>query len=264
MRLSLRPDGRMEDAGTIGAMGVLGTLVAIEGAGTPWLIDAQGAVTVELLRESMMLTNADDAALLAGANLAVAGDELLQFGRAEPVGDRQWRLTRLLRGRLGTEDAMASIAAGQGFALIDDPALIILPGQMEAGARIELIGQGDAQPLSLTLAGDAPARRPLSPCGLGARWQHDGGLAIRWLRRSRAGFGWLDRVDAPLDERRERYQVTLSAGGVFAVSESGGPWLDLSAAEVSVWRGHGATLTITVQQIGEFGVSQPESLFHHL
>ena len=35
---------------------------------------------------------------------------------------------------------------------------------------------------------------------------------MRWTRRSRAGWRWIDGVDAPLGEERERYRVTLASG----------------------------------------------------
>ena len=54
----------------------------------------------------MALQHAGDAALLAGANAAMLGAELIQFGRAEPLGQGRYRLSRLLRGRGGSDDAI--------------------------------------------------------------------------------------------------------------------------------------------------------------
>src|SRR3546814_5765375 len=77
-------------------------------AGNALFFDDAATMEVELLAESMVLAGASDDALLRGANLCLAGDELLQFGRAEQLGARRYRLSHLLRGRRGTEWAMRS------------------------------------------------------------------------------------------------------------------------------------------------------------
>lgn len=247
--------------GSVAAASVLGEVVAIEGVGRAWLIDQSGAVTVELLHDDMLLANADDAALLGGANLAVAGDEVLQFGHAEPLGGRRWRLTRLLRGRFGTEDAMAKPAAGRGFALISDPALMLLPGGVQAGARVLVQGIADDAPLVVPIADVGRAQRPLAPVHLKAQWQADGGLLLDWVRRSRLGAGWNDLVDAPLDERDERYAVTLSASGNAVIqTDTVVPRLIVTAVTVAGWRaagGSGAVLHVAISQCGTSGLSVP-------
>src|SRR3546814_5498800 len=70
---------------------------------------------------SMTLESVSEAMLLAGANRAMIGNELVQFGGAEQLGPALWRLTRLLRGRAGTEVAAAH-GTGTPFVLLDDPA----------------------------------------------------------------------------------------------------------------------------------------------
>src|SRR6185312_10517628 len=71
------------------------------------------------------LSSMDDSAVLAGANVAVVQRadgawEIIQFANAEPVGDRTYLLSRLLRGQAGSEGAMgAPLAAGAPFVLFD-------------------------------------------------------------------------------------------------------------------------------------------------
>src|SRR5206468_2344903 len=67
------------------------------------LIDEQNAVTVALVDEGQWLTSCDDDALAAGENLVVLGSELIQFGNALSLGRGRFRLSRLLRGRGGSE-----------------------------------------------------------------------------------------------------------------------------------------------------------------
>jgi hypothetical protein len=54
-----------------------------------------------------------------GANAAVVGNEFLQFQTATLGGPGQYVLGGLLRGRLGTDDAVGSHVAGERFALLD-------------------------------------------------------------------------------------------------------------------------------------------------
>src|SRR5690606_242236 len=92
--------------GTVGPA-TMGHAVTVLGSAAPALFDLAGSVEVELLHAAMMLHDADTAGLVAGRNLALLGDELIQFGRAEPLGSARWRLSRLTRGRRGTEWAIA-------------------------------------------------------------------------------------------------------------------------------------------------------------
>lgn len=93
--------------GATAAPAVIGTAATALGEASEALFDTAHAVEIELLHDAMLLEDADDARLLAGANLAVLGDELIQFGRAEPLGGARWRLSRLVRGRRGTSWAAA-------------------------------------------------------------------------------------------------------------------------------------------------------------
>jgi hypothetical protein len=58
--------------------------------------------------------------------MAFVGREVLQFGDALPLGSGRFRLGRLLRGREGTEAAMAGHTAGEAFILIESDALRII------------------------------------------------------------------------------------------------------------------------------------------
>ena len=83
----------------------------------------------------------------------------------------------------------------------------------------------------------------------------DGALAIGWVRRSRAGWGWSDGGDAPLAEEAEHYRVTLTGGGTERVVDVSEPQLVLSAAE----RPPGAVAVAIVQQ-GTLAASPPAFL----
>jgi len=56
------------------------------------------------------------------------------------------------------------------------------------------------------------ALQPLSPAHLTIQVRADGGLSVRWIRRSREGFGWTGATDVPLGEEREAYRIELRIG----------------------------------------------------
>ncbi len=93
----------------------------------PIILDERSRVDVRLINETQMLLNADWDALMAGGNFALVGDELIQFGRAEQLAPGLFRLSRLLRGRRGTEWAAATHSVGEAFCVIDPADLALRP-----------------------------------------------------------------------------------------------------------------------------------------
>ncbi|MDE2043383.1 MAG: phage tail protein, partial [Alphaproteobacteria bacterium] len=127
--LSISTDGgaSFTNAGTIGAASVLGVANSALPTSSAYLIDTQNSVTVQLLNTQMLLTDASDTLLLGGANAAMLGNELIQFGSAQPLGGGLWQLSRLLRGRRGTEFAISSHMVGDNFALLNPASMVQLP-----------------------------------------------------------------------------------------------------------------------------------------
>ena len=190
----------------------------------------------------------------------MTGNEVIQFGRAEPLGNRRWRLSQLLRGRAGTEGAMAATAVGSFFVPFSPTTLFALPtsiglSPLVPGAEIMLSGIGDAAPLAIAVPHNGQALVPLSPVHMGIDWASDGSLTIRWTRRSRTGFAWLDSIDAPIGERQERYTISLAIGSIERLESVQSPQLTLAPADVAALRAHGSVLSAAVAQINELGAS---------
>ena len=209
--LSIGDDaGGWEAAGDIAAPAVIGRVTRPPSARASAAIEDRGSVAeVELLHAGMALGNADAAALDRGANAAMLGDELVQFGRAEQIGERRWRLSRLWRGRRGTEAAIADQRVGAVFVLMDEARLIAIDRQVPVG-RISLQASGiaDAAPVHAQAVVAGRSLLPPAPVHLRGHW-HGERLHIDWVRRSRTGWMWRDMIDTPLAEEREEYRVTL-------------------------------------------------------
>jgi hypothetical protein len=224
------------------------------------LRDGAHGVDIELLHDGMALAGSDATGISARANLALLGDELIQFATAVRIGPRLFRLGGVLRGRRGSEWAMAGHAAGERFVLVDAAALLPVPLPLSAighTIRVSASGTGDAGPAEAAIAFQARALRPPPPVALTATPMPDGSLAIGWTRRSRAGWDWLDATDAPLAEEAERYRLTVSRpGGTALALTVGAPSASLSAAQLSAIGGAGP-VTIAVAQVGTIAASLP-------
>lgn len=204
-------------------------------------IDTVSTIQVTLIKGA--LQSVSDELLLAGANRALLGDELIQFGEATHLSGTTYQLGRLLRGRRGTEWAMAGHGADEPFVLLSGAPFVPATVADLGASRLYRITPTGGEPggaVAFALAG--ASARPLSPVHVaGAR---DGGLnlTISWTRRSRIGTELPDAGDIPLDEPTESYQVdVLDAGDVVRTLASSTASVVYSAA----------------QQTADFGSAQP-------
>jgi len=238
--------------GATAAPAVLGTIAVVAPSAPATLVDRRGVFEVVLAHADMELGDADAAALDRGGNLALMGDELVQFGRAEPFGGARWRLSGLLRGRRGSEAAAGMQAVGDRFVLIEAEAAraFDLPvSVLGREVRVMASGVGDETPVETRCVMRGASVVPPSPVHLGWRGEADGGATVRWTPRSRAGWRWIDGVDAPLAEESEAYRVTLTTGTEVRDIDVAVPWIVLSAAE------RDGPVGVAVRQRGVFGES---------
>jgi hypothetical protein len=248
------------DSGVSAPAAIMGHAVDVLGPAGSALIDLEGSVEVALLNDAMALEGRDDAALGAGVNLALLGRELIQFGAAEPLGEGRYRLSRLLRGRRGSEWAAPGHEAGETFVLMEAGTLAVLePPAAAVGGVAQVLASGigdgpEGVEARLSLGGEA--MRPPSPVHLTWSRSPGGDLALRWVRRSRTGWDWLDGAETPLGEEREAYRLTLSGSDFQRTVELSSPaWL-YSAAEQAA-DGAAGPIEVLVVQVGSAAVSRP-------
>jgi len=164
-----------------------------------------------------------DARVLGGGNaMAVQNDdgqwEILQFAQAELVDERTYRLSRLLRGQAGSDDAMvSSLPSGACVVLLNDSLVPVARGldALDRPLSLRLVGRGrshdDAGATALTVVPDRTALLPLAPVHVKAVRAGDG-VQVSWIRRTRIdGDGWAGEV--PLGEESELYRLDILAGG---------------------------------------------------
>lgn len=262
--LSLSSDGgaSWRALGRVRAGATMGSVETVPVAASAALVDRRSTMVVRLSDATRDLANADAAAIDAGANLALAGDELIQFELAVPLGGGRWRLSGLHRGRRATEAAIGAHVAGEPFVLVEPGALVAVDVAASAigGAAVVLAtGAGDAEAVEAEATLDGRSLLPPAPAHLRAAVE-SGGVRLSWFRRSRIGWGWHDGVDAPLGEESERYRITIARGdGVVRQVEVETPsWLyaaDELAADMLA-----GPVSARVRQCGTHGLSRPAVL----
>ena len=224
----------------------------------PLLLDERSQVIVRLADDAQILLNADWDALLGGTNLALIGDELIQFGRAEQLDAGLFRLSRLLRGRRGTEWAAAAHQIGDRFCLIDPSRLRAV--QLAAGSIGGLLtavahGIGDVAPLpnaSRPVSGEA--MRPPAPCHLEIiRAGVD--LILKWVRRSHRHWAWADGIGDGADAFPELYRLTVTGPDGQIVIETAGRSVVLGQSQIPAQAGQ--PITVSVEAIGPAALSHP-------
>ncbi|OCC24238.1 hypothetical protein MB02_06390 [Croceicoccus estronivorus] len=176
------------------------------------ILDRQARVTVRLTAADLALDSVTLEQLAGGANCALIGTELLQFASATALGNGEWLLEGLLRGRGGTEwAALTGQSAGSHFVLLDHrlTPLDLLQSDATPETVIAAIGLGDSEPVTTTLVNAGLGQRPLTPVHPRCLHRPDGEMILTWVRRARGAWEWRDEVDVPLNEDDEAYAVGL-------------------------------------------------------
>lgn len=256
--------GALVPAGTLGPLrATLATLAAPLAPSPALMFEPSAALMLACEDRDADFATVDGAALAAGANRLLVGEEILQFMVAEPLGAGQWRLRGLLRGRGATEaEARAGHGAGTRVILLDQRPQTLDPGIVDpANERLAAIGSGDGTPVFAAVRAPGRSLRPLPPVHPSAATAPGGALRLSWTRRARGAWQWQNGIDVPLVEEREAYEV--GAGPVdapLATWPCAAPELLLEAAALAAIP-PGATLWVC--QIGTHARS-PALLLHIL
>jgi hypothetical protein len=163
-----------------------------------------------------MFESRSDLDVLDGANLLLVGQEIIQFATAVQIGPVTWQLSRLLRGRYGTEWAMATHQPGETVLLLDPATLTRVSSLDEVGIerlyRTVSIGGDPSLPDVIGFTNEASSLKPYAPVHIQGNRNGAGDLAITWVRRTRHGGAWRDLVDVPLNEASDAYEVDVLDG----------------------------------------------------
>jgi hypothetical protein len=180
------------------------------------VFDELSNVTVNVVAGS--ISSATEAQVLAGANWALLGSEVIAFKTATLVSGTTYRLTGLLRGRFGTEQHMATHTSTDRFVLLGTAGLTRpSPPSSQLNTTRYLkaasFGQSLAAVASEAFTNTGIGKKPLAPVYLRGDRNASSDLVVTWIRRTRIGGEWRDYVDASLGESTESYEIDIRNAG---------------------------------------------------
>lgn len=208
--LSFAPVGSVENAAVTGtSVDALGTWA---GGNLP---DEANTLTVNVITGTLATVTFD--ALLMGENAAMIGSEIIQFRTATLIAANQYRLSGLLRGRLGTEAAMATHVINERFVVLGIKGTLRLnegPSAINVQRYYKAVSFNSAlrRSGSYAMANTAVGLKPYAPVHVFGNRQANNDWAIRWTRRTRVDGTWRDNVDAALGEASESYEIDILQG----------------------------------------------------
>lgn len=200
-----------------------------------------------------------EAAVLNGANAALveteAGWEMIQFVGAELVDVDTYKLTSLLRGQQGSDEAMAAGApAGARIVFLTGAEQRLDIADWERGLELTWRAAGvrsDEVSWEALQSVAGLAGRPWSPAHLTATW--DGGdLTLAWVRGARKGGDpWV--AGEPPHEWPESYRLRITGGVSDREWDVGEPAAVYSATDQATDFPAGGPATLEVAQLGGDG-----------
>lgn len=216
--------------------------------------DETNMLTVTLT--SGELVSRSRAEILNFENAMLVGSEIIQFRDAALIGEKQYRLSGLLRGRRGTEQHIGTHQAGERVVLLS------MAGTLRPNEGPSAIGAQRyykpvsirntlAQTVATSYANQAVGLKPYAPVRLRGGKQVNGDFLLQWTRRTRIDGGWRNSVNVPLGEASEQYEVDIMSGTtVKRTLTSSTPSVTYTAAQQSADFGAvQTTLSIRVYQI---------------
>lgn len=248
----------------------MGALVNDLWSGPVSRFDHGNVLIVDLV--SGTLESVTDLALFGGANvLAVESApgtwEILQAGSAELIAPGRYRLTRLLRGQRGTEQAMGDPVPACARVVVLDSLLADLP---VAEADLGIPWNWRIGPAAKPVSDETYVARSFAPEGIGLRpfmpvhveqpWRRarvPGDLTMRWTRRDRslAADSW-SAAEVPMSEATEAYVVDILDGPVVkrSLTTATISAVYTAAEQTADWGaplGPGDSLTVRIAQLGQ-------------
>jgi hypothetical protein len=230
-----------------------GTVTEALPSALPWVPDNGSSITVTLVSGTLAGATMDQLESDASRNLAAIGGELLQFSSATLTAPLTYTLTGLLRGRKGTEAAIAGHAPAERFVLLDGTAVKRTLGASEIGDTdwyvASTAGSLPDETAAVSMAFTARAHRPYSPVN-GTIVASGSDYLINARRRTRIGGSSVNGQDVPLGEASESWEADIMNGSTVVRTLAGTSLpLTYTAANIATdWGGPWGTPVVNLYQ----------------
>ena len=190
--------------------------VALPAPRSPWVWDTVNTLTVFMTNG--VLTGTTDLNVLNGANALIYGNEVIQFVNSVQNADGSFTLSRLLRGRRGTEINCGAHGPAELVIYLNNPGIVrhqITSGDLQVLRYYEGLtyGQAIGSVPSTLFTDSGNDLRPYAVTSVAGSRDGSGNLTVTWIRRTRIGGDWLELIGTvPLSELTESYDVDVMGG----------------------------------------------------
>jgi len=209
--------------------------------------DERNTLTVQLIKDSLELSPCTLSEMMNRANMAIVGDEIINFSNAVETSPGIWNLSYLLRGRKGT--ACVSHSSGERFVLLDRQRLAFVDAELyQLGRtltfRATTFGASSGAVSSFLFSGKTQKER--TPEYLSA--VRDGGnIVISWQGVGRIGGG----ASVAMGQYFTGYRVTVNGVSQTTTSETltivdPGGAVTISVQQINAITGNGAASTVVI------------------
>ena len=174
--------------------------------------DETNSVEIKLLNGTLESRPAND--VLNNFNAALLGNEIIQFRQADLIAEDTYKLSGLLRGRLGTEEHIYNHEVNETFILLDSLKVLMFSSADWHLDKLYRVG-----PVTLPVTDEnytnyavnikGIGAKPYSVCHVSSIRDVSGNLTISWIRRTRINGDWKPYTDVPLGEAIEAYEVDI-------------------------------------------------------
>lgn len=204
--------------GVINAPSIMGSTTTALGVGPHGFMDNGNSVTVTIGIDGQ-LTSTTLIDILDSGNSCIIGNEILQFQTATLIAANTYKLSNLLRGRLGTEWAIGTHAIGDRFVMLTPGGNLIRIIDNHANwndsryIKAVSLGQNIADVTAVSFTNTGVSSKPLSSSYVRGIVDGSQNWNLSWLRRTRYNGTLQDNVtDVPLNEDSEQYTLNIMSG----------------------------------------------------
>lgn len=189
---------------------LIGEATTILSSGTTTTYDLINSVTILLPSGELFSESWEN--LLLGKNYILIGDEILQYKDSQDNLDGTFTLSKLLRGRRGTEWAIGNHAIGDRFVFFDTDMMFDATASLNVDSYYKATTFGDfiEDSIAKFIRPEIRCLKPLSPSYVKAIRESNNDITITWKRRSRDVTGYLKTLQ--LFEETESYEIEIETG----------------------------------------------------
>ena len=197
-------DGTVNEVATVYEEATCGTAVDAILPTNPYLFDKKNSVEIHLINGQLHSIKEE---FFNGGNLAIIGDEIIQFKTAKLIGPNKYIIQDLRRGLFGTESKVSKHKVNERFILLDQKIVTVKLDEKLINRDIDFyvltLGQAFENKKTIRCNFSANNLKPLSPIHIKLNKDN----ILSWIRRNRGDYSWKDFTQAAVNENGEIYYV---------------------------------------------------------